>query len=88
MFELEAQFEGHVQGIGFRATTSLIAKQIGLTGHVRNLSDGGVHLIAQGAEEQLEKLLADVRTEFSREIARVEYEIRPATQEFSSFTIG
>lgn len=47
---------GRVQGVFFRATTQQTARQLGLTGWVRNLPDGGVELIACGAPARLEEL--------------------------------
>lgn len=87
MFELEAYFEGRVQGVGFRATTHQIAKQMGLIGRVSNLLDGRVFLIAQGSKSQMEKLLSSIQVKFKQEITRVDHSIRSPTEEFFSFTI-
>ena len=48
---------GKVQGVSFRASTRQIARQIGLSGWVRNLKTGEVELEAQGTDEQLSTLL-------------------------------
>ena len=47
---------GQVQGVSFRAYTEQKARALGLTGFVRNLSDGRVEVIAEGDESQLEIL--------------------------------
>ena len=44
---------GKVQGVAYRASTEKVAKEIGLTGFVKNLPDGKVYIEAQGTEEQL-----------------------------------
>ena len=47
---------GRVQGVFFRAATRQQAISLGLTGWVRNLSDGSVEVVACGPEEQVAKL--------------------------------
>ena len=47
---------GKVQGVFFRYGTKLKAQKLGLTGWVKNLSDGRVELIACGEKEQVEQL--------------------------------
>ena len=47
-------YSGHVQGIGFRYTAKTVATGFEVAGIVRNLPDGRVALIAEGAREELE----------------------------------
>lgn len=49
---------GRVQGVSYRARTAAKAQELGLTGWVRNLSDGRVELIARGPDSQLSVLEA------------------------------
>jgi len=51
-------FSGGVQGVGFRFTAQHFAQELGLTGWVRNLTDGRVEMEAQGPAEQLQDHLA------------------------------
>jgi acylphosphatase len=44
---------GFVQGVGFRWSAAREAKNRGITGFVKNLSDGSVYIEAEGSEEQL-----------------------------------
>ena len=44
---------GIVQGVFFRAHTTNTARSLGLTGWVRNLDDGRVEIVAQGARERI-----------------------------------
>ena len=48
---------GRVQGVWFRASTQMQARQLGLVGQVWNRSDGRVEIIAEGAEETLRQFL-------------------------------
>jgi acylphosphatase len=54
-------YSGTVQGVGFRVTTSSIARHHPVTGWVRNLPDGRVELLVDGSDEAVEAFLADVR---------------------------
>jgi len=54
---LQAIVYGYVQGVFFRAFVSTQAKELGLTGYVRNLPGGEVEVQAEGDREQLEKLI-------------------------------
>jgi len=49
---------GQVQGVYFRHSTRREAERLALRGLARNLSDGSVEVIAQGAPEALESLRA------------------------------
>jgi acylphosphatase len=47
---------GRVQGVFFRAATADQARVLGVTGYARNLDDGGVEIVAEGARPALELL--------------------------------
>ena len=48
---------GVVQGVAFRQSTVDEARRLGLTGSVRNLSDGSVEAEAEGTRAQVEALV-------------------------------
>lgn len=50
-------FYGRVQGVGFRYRARYVASELGITGWVRNEWDGTVEMEAQGAKEQINKML-------------------------------
>jgi acylphosphatase len=52
---------GRVQGVGFRWFVTQAARELGIRGDARNLSDGRVEIRAVGDSRRLEALLADVR---------------------------
>ena len=47
---------GKVQGVYYRQSTRERAAELGITGTVKNLRDGSVHIIATGTKEQLDEL--------------------------------
>ena len=50
-------YSGRVQGLGFRATVRYLACGYDVIGTVRNLPDGRVELIAEGARAELKAFL-------------------------------
>ena len=58
---MEIIYSGHVQGVGFRYTAKSVAAGYEIGGTVRNLSDGRVALVAEGARGELEQFRAAIR---------------------------
>jgi acylphosphatase len=58
MREMAAIVRGRVQGVWFRGWTRETARDLGVTGWVRNLPDGAVEVLAHGSDEQLDRLEA------------------------------
>jgi len=56
MKSLHCVVSGKVQGVGFRAWTFDQAQSLELTGWARNLRDGQVEILAQGADGALGSL--------------------------------
>ncbi len=48
---------GFVQGVWFRASTRDEAVRIGVTGWVRNLSDGSVEAVFEGEKKKVEEIV-------------------------------
>jgi acylphosphatase len=61
---------GRVQGVGFRYTARQLAQGFAVAGHVRNLHDGSVELVAEGAPDQVDGLLATVARRMAGYIER------------------
>jgi acylphosphatase len=80
-------YTGHVQGVGFRYTTRSIARGFDVTGFVRNLPDGNVEVVAEGATDQLDGFLGELNDRMSGHIRQVKCDKRPALQEFANFGI-
>lgn len=49
---------GLVQGVSFRAATRQAATKLNLTGWVRNLEDGRVEAVLEGADDDVDKMIA------------------------------
>ncbi|HXU76801.1 MAG TPA: acylphosphatase [Methylomirabilota bacterium] len=54
-------YSGRVQGVGFRYTVRSVAHGFEVTGQVRNLPDGRVELLAEGANGELESFREAIR---------------------------
>jgi acylphosphatase len=54
--------KGRVQNVGFRAHVEVAARQLGLTGWVRNVGYDTVETVAEGQRSKLERLAEVVRT--------------------------
>lgn len=51
MIARRAVISGRVQGVGFRFFAERAAREAGVRGWVRNLSDGSVETVAEGEED-------------------------------------
>lgn len=79
---------GNVTGVGFRLGTVYIARELGLTGWVRNTESKGVEIMAEGPEEKLQNLLTWVhKGPPLAQVEKVEVEWRKATGEFWKFEV-
>ena len=54
-------YSGHVQGVGFRYSVRTVATGFEVNGTVRNLPDGRVELVAEGARDELEAFRQGIR---------------------------
>jgi acylphosphatase len=71
MERVTVHYSGRVQGVGFRVTVRQLACGYDVTGTVRNLPDGRVELIAEGARAELKAFLTGVaESELSGFIAK------------------
>jgi len=58
-------YSGRVQGVGFRYTCLWLARGFEVGGHVRNLPDGRVELVAEGEETDLDGFLSAIEREMA-----------------------
>ena len=79
-------YSGHVQGVGFRYAVKTTALGFEVTGTVRNLSDGRVELVAEGAKAELEEFQQAIReSEVGRFIRQEQSVWAEAKNEFRRF---
>jgi acylphosphatase len=62
LVSLQVNVYGQVQGVFFRAFVLKWAKYFGLTGYVRNLSDGSVEVRVEGERNKVNDLLDYVKS--------------------------
>ncbi len=80
--------KGRVQGVGFRAHVQYSARQIGVTGWVRNVGDDTVEAVGEGEREKLERLVEAVKTgPIGSEVDESNVEWQNATGEFRDFQL-
>ncbi len=78
--------KGRVQGVGFRAHVQYSARQIGVTGWVRNVGYDTVEAIGEGEQAQLERFVQAVKTgPVGSQVDEAETEWQNATGEWSDF---
>jgi len=84
----EVVYQGHVQGVGFRATAQGLGERHGVTGWVRNEPNGTVRLQAQGEPSAVRTFLKAVREAMATHISDVhEGAVEPEPGE-SSFRVA
>lgn len=82
------RIHGKVQGVFFRESSRAEAMRLGLTGWVRNHSDGTVEAVAEGAPDALEDFIRWChRGPPSARVSHVERAEGEPSGEFRTFTV-
>ncbi|MDJ0588382.1 MAG: acylphosphatase [Pleurocapsa sp. MO_226.B13] len=86
---VRAIVSGKVQGVGFRMSTRDRARQLRVSGFVRNLSNGNVELVATGEKEKVDFLIDWAKSgPPSAQVEDLQLEVMDNNNaEFSSFEI-
>jgi acylphosphatase len=79
---------GTVQGVAYRWSAQRRARELGLTGWVRNLPGGEVEALAEGATESVAHFIEWCRRgPPAAEVARVDVTEHPPTGEYRAFDV-
>lgn len=81
-------YSGRVQGVGFRATVyDISSDHVGVSGYVRNLTDGRVEVIAQGRARTIAAFLLAIENRLERNIEKTEISELAVTEGLIGFAI-
>jgi acylphosphatase len=80
-------FSGRVQGVGFRWTTRRLAIGRGLTGWVRNCSDGRVEALFAGPRQAVDAVIAGLQDHFGSNLESIERIPAPDAAACSGFEV-
>ncbi|WP_109211511.1 MULTISPECIES: acylphosphatase [Microbacterium] len=58
MRRVHVTVRGEVQGVGYRYTMRMVAREAGVAGWVRNRRDGSVEAEVEGTDAQVDEMLA------------------------------
>lgn len=75
---------GRVQGVGYRFYVQRKARELGVTGWVRNCRDGSVAAVIQGTSEAVEAMMAWARRGPPSAVV-AEVRVTDATGDFATF---
>jgi len=86
---VDLKIHGRVQGVFFRDSSQRKAKELNLSGFVKNEPDGTVQIIAEGEEKNLEELIEWCRAggaEYAR-VDKVNIEWLEPSGQFNNFIV-
>jgi len=80
---------GKVQGVWYRASTKKMATTLGLSGWVKNRSDGGVEALFEGEEDVVQRMIAWCKQGPPlAQVTEVKIMNKQPTGEFKEFSIS
>ena len=88
MEEISCRVHGRVQMVMYRDFVQRKAHSLALVGHVRNMPDFTVEVVAQGSRDSLEKLVAYLhKGSLLARVSKVDVEWRTPKNRYESFDI-
>lgn len=82
-----AIYKGYVQGVGFRFTARRLAGGFQVGGHVRNLPDGTVEVVADGEAPEIDRFLDAIDEKMAGHIHSKHVKRSPLSAPASDFRI-
>ena len=83
-----ARIYGRVQGVGFRYSARTAAHKLGITGWVRNVSDGSVEVVCEGEANAVKRYIIWLgKGPPGSHVSRVDTSEIPYRGSFRSFTV-
>ena len=86
-YRLQIWYCGHVQGVGFRFKAAQIAKGYDVSGGVRNLDDGRVHLAAVGDPKEVREFVSELSRVMSDFIRSADEKEDKTSAKYAGFNI-
>lgn len=80
------RIHGDVQGVGLRRNMQILAEGLGITGWVKNCSNGTVEAVVQGLDQNLENFLRECYN-LDIAISNIEIEQEANTKIYTDFSI-
>ncbi|MFA5479001.1 MAG: acylphosphatase [Candidatus Muiribacteriota bacterium] len=85
---IQASIKGRVQGVGYRYFVFRNAKDLAVTGYVRNMPDRSVEVVAEGDEINIESLIEQLKIgPFSSKVEKVEVHYYNYSGNYNEFRI-
>jgi acylphosphatase len=88
MKHLEVSIFGDVQGVGYRYFALYKARELGISGFVKNMMDGSVKVVCEGEDKILNEFLDDLKKgPYSAKVSRTEVYFSDDIKGYSTFEV-
>ena len=81
------RFFGCVQGVGFRYTACRTARDYAVGGYVRNMSDGSVECVVEGAKAEIDSFIEALCQTMADYVDRKTEQSPPGSGRYRSFDV-
>ncbi|HEY3245252.1 MAG TPA: acylphosphatase [Phycisphaerae bacterium] len=81
-------FSGNVQGVGFRYTAYQLAQGYRVGGYVKNLPDGRVELVAEGATDEVRRFIEALEDQMRAHIRGASATDEPSASPSQHFSVA